>query len=1045
MPRLYEVATGSPVDVATPEEASSLVLSGKYGFPTGTRQAIQLPDGTVGQIDSEQVGPAVQGGAKFIGDDGLAEYQAKKKYGEGALNPVIAGAEGAARTASFGASDVALKPWVGSEHLREEAKQNPIAEKVGEGVGVVAPMLVGDEAGAGSGLKGAEEAAAEFSAKAAEEAAPAAQPGSSLIAPAEYSPSAVGPVADSATAAQTPAAKAAALPDTVISGQGAGAGTAWGKGTNVRRVEDAWRNAEEAFGGPTPTPEAPPEIPGNVTSAETPSAKLDSAPPIPEPAPPMPEPAAAPPAPAAPPGLARQALDAFAAPQKAVSGLGVAAAKAAASHLADLGFSETYQRIGASIARGAVEAPVYQIGSNISDDVFDDHDLTAQSLLAGTGTAALFGAGLGGSIEGALSVAGKYAPPALERLAKWADRQQERLKLPDSTYKADLDSALRATARMSDNLDELEKHWNNELKPALVNEALGGEDKRQAVALNLAHTVDRLLETAPFNTALKGRVEKLKDEMVRDLMGAKNDADRFMAFENFKKGSDAFLKTTKKALGGDDILLRQGVTDAVSKVRESLGDAEQWGRAGHIQAEFNARYSPYIAARDAVRKAFFEKGGLVEGESKFVPKATTVGNFIDRRAGDNYAKFKRSQELLNNYHDRARALGEVYGGFAETGVGGKAVDVDQLAQHIDEMHGSFEKAVASRKADLQGLTNAGTTPHLGWHHVPGVAGVLNASTRMLTDNPMAALGIGALHLAGAPTAALAAGAAGLAGLKLIRGGKSQFIASIAKAAAESSRTVSSKLDGFFNGAAAKAPSSAGVLKKFSLGEQGAKRGETAQESFTRVASELGHVSAAQQQGVDIAAEQTAAATPEMGRFAPNVQKALAAASGRTAAFLASIVPQSHVAPVGIDDKPYEPSDAERANFERMVRTATDPMSALDDLNAGTITPSQVSALETIHPSWMNATRGQIAQKLSSRGMGVRLPYQKKVSLSIFMGGTPTHDSLRPDSMAMIQQAYAPAPPSGPTGGNSRTPRASAIGKLNFAGSTSTKFSGGGQL
>src|SRR6185437_4143799 len=78
---LYEVASGRPVDATSVEEANAFVLSGNYGFPTGSRQAVQLPSGLAGEIDAAQVGAIVQSGGRFIGDDGLADYGRQKQRG----------------------------------------------------------------------------------------------------------------------------------------------------------------------------------------------------------------------------------------------------------------------------------------------------------------------------------------------------------------------------------------------------------------------------------------------------------------------------------------------------------------------------------------------------------------------------------------------------------------------------------------------------------------------------------------------------------------------------------------------------------------------------------------------------------------------------------------------------------------------------------------------------------------------------------------------------------------------------------------------------
>ena len=102
------------------------------------------PDGTLGTIDPQDQAKAINSGYKIATPQDIQEAALQKQYGEGLGNELKAGALGAARTLSFGGSDVALTQsgLASPEALHELKERNPMSSGLGEIAGIAAPALL---------------------------------------------------------------------------------------------------------------------------------------------------------------------------------------------------------------------------------------------------------------------------------------------------------------------------------------------------------------------------------------------------------------------------------------------------------------------------------------------------------------------------------------------------------------------------------------------------------------------------------------------------------------------------------------------------------------------------------------------------------------------------------------------------------------------------------------------------------------------------------------------------------------------------------------
>lgn len=146
-PEAY-AADGTPI---APDAIPEAVAAGKAFFKKGARVAARNHAGEIVTIAAEDVGHP---GYTVLSPAQVEQARAQKQYGEGLGNIAKAGAAGAARGLTLGASD-AILTGIGGEDTRKALQglkqANPIASTVGEVGGALAPLVL-----SGGGAAGAE-------------------------------------------------------------------------------------------------------------------------------------------------------------------------------------------------------------------------------------------------------------------------------------------------------------------------------------------------------------------------------------------------------------------------------------------------------------------------------------------------------------------------------------------------------------------------------------------------------------------------------------------------------------------------------------------------------------------------------------------------------------------------------------------------------------------------------------------------------------------------------------------------------------------------
>lgn len=169
-------------------------------------------------------------------------------------------------------------------------------------------------------------------------------------------------------------------------------------------------------------------------------------------------------------------------------------------------------------------------------------------------------------------------------------------------------------------------------------------------------------------------------------------------------------------------------------------------------------------------------------------------------------------------------------------------------------------------------------------------------------------------------------------------------------------------------------------------------------------------------------------TGEVGHYLPEQAGMLSESAGRTAMYLNSLRPsddqESVLGPKRV------PNSFEKARYNRALDIAQQPLVVLKHIKDGSLLPSDIQDLNSMHPGLYKTFQAKIMESLvDAQEDGRSIPYKMIPALSMFMG-MPLDSSTKPTSIMMNQGLYAPqAPPQqGPIG----PPKASKTGLTKTA-------------
>jgi len=138
--------------------------------------------------------------------------------------------------------------------------------------------------------------------------------------------------------------------------------------------------------------------------------------------------------------------------------------------------------------------------------------------------------------------------------------------------------------------------------------------------------------------------------------------------------------------------------------------------------------------------------------------------------------------------------------------------------------------------------------------------------------------------------------------------------------------------------------------------------------------------------------------------APKITTQMATQAVKAAGFLHSKAPKDPMPnnTLTLSQKRWRPSDADISKWARYVRAADDPLSILDDIQAGRVSVEAVETLRELYPELHKSITTEIAERAGE--LQQTLPYEDRVQLSILFG-VPVDPTMEPRFISQMQALY----------------------------------------
>jgi len=150
-------------------------------------------------------------------------------------------------------------------------------------------------------------------------------------------------------------------------------------------------------------------------------------------------------------------------------------------------------------------------------------------------------------------------------------------------------------------------------------------------------------------------------------------------------------------------------------------------------------------------------------------------------------------------------------------------------------------------------------------------------------------------------------------------------------------------------------------------------------------------------------------TKPLDKAAPNVASALMSASLKTVVYLMDALPKPPPPPANsltpqVDMAKWQPSDQQKAKFNRQYDIATHPEMLLMLVATGSVTADHIAAMQATNPKMLAQAQGKLKKELSTRTKAV--PAGMRASTRLVLGVPQVDPSLG----RLLQSNYAPPKP-----------------------------------
>lgn len=136
-------------------------------------------------------------------------------------------------------------------------------------------------------------------------------------------------------------------------------------------------------------------------------------------------------------------------------------------------------------------------------------------------------------------------------------------------------------------------------------------------------------------------------------------------------------------------------------------------------------------------------------------------------------------------------------------------------------------------------------------------------------------------------------------------------------------------------------------------------------------------------------------------IAPNVAQSLKMTTSRALNYLHQALPKAQSEFIG--DRDYEPSQTEQRQWLHKHEIINDPLSVLDHIRHGSLTPSHMDALSQVHPELLDQMKQKVMENMDPKRVK-KLPSSTKAALGLFMG-SPVQAQSTPQAIMANQMTF----------------------------------------
>lgn len=731
--------------------------------------------------------------------------------------------------------------------------------------------------------------------------------------------------------------------------------------------------------------------------------------------------------------------------QAVMKALAQRAAKTGSKKLA----RQIVERAVPKMAGSAIEGAFYGAGAEVSEAALGDTDLTAERILAGAGMGALLGGGAAGilgaggvGLEKGLRGTGKALQSTGKAIEKLYERATGNIAAPGlgrayaklsglvsgagegavSKFTGKGTKAARIAATKPEAIvdDYGHKLWKlgDELLDAstpITDEAIGaGKLKRftsavrkgneVAVAESAAQAVDEVGGSLDDMIAAgAGNFEQAGLKKLRDIVAAHQsrltaiaqeggeevNGQIFIALDNLKRDLGVRTRQLQRVARRNPTVAvkdtHKRLDDLYHNVRNHLELDELYGDAARIQRSVNRRWTEHLSDENFRRgKQFWaEKGSVagVTGEESF--------EGIWRADDSKFLSFARNlksgegleYEYLRDWARTRRGL------------------IDEIAANYDLDPGLIENLKRAKKAAAE----FEKTLHSAKDDVVRINQLKDLERMPASGHWLAAaVGGGIGYAAGDEKSALAGAALAKGGMGLLSrpGLVVRQLAQLERMSNGVRGRVSSSIKNFISSGTKRAGAAyRKVPLQRAVAPAAVKLGrEDKQDRFNRRFERFSRFVS----DPEYAMNTLTASTSKLSGVAPNLSQAMQTKAATAIQFLYSKAPK-RPAPQGIIvQKPWKPSEAELARWERYYRAVQDPMVALDDFENGSLSYESVEVLKAVYPKLYEDIAREISEEVAT--LKGPLPYEKRLQLSVLLG-VPVDSTTTPQFAQALQMSY----------------------------------------